>query len=272
MRLLHLIYIICTGVLLSGNVSALQSPAYLLPKKQWEVGLFQPLKFGFSDRINFSTHPVLFFVMPNISIKAVHRNSKVFSSAARYDIYYPTKLLKTLQTGSEVGGETASLIAPGFKIPHMIGFSGDYIVAKPYKIGVFSMYAGVNVGLVFGNLDSRASIDLPLVYHRLGVFHNRYGIDMGFDFFRQVTKALSFNFDIDLKFLPGLPGSYSFENKLLLFLENAKRTRLSVGYKYVYGEFPHGMQGRLLPYLPILESWVPIIDIQWSGKRGKYKN
>ena len=45
-----------------------------------------------------------------------------------------------------------------------------------------------------------------------------------------------------------------------------------MGYKYVYGEFPHGMQGRLLPYLPILESWVPIIDIQWSGKRGKYKN
>jgi len=264
--LLHLIYIGLLSSLFGGNVWTPHSSAYLLPEKQWEVGLFQPLRYGFSDKINYSIHPSLFLIMPNLSIKILHRNSrKVFSSATRYDVYYPTKLLKILQTGVEVGDETASLIAPNFKIPHMIGFSSDYIVTKPYSFGILSLYAGVNLGVVFGDLDYRTSIDLPLVYHRLGVFYNRYGIDMGIDFSKQITDVINCNFDFDLKFLPNFSGSYSFENKLLFSWQKSKRVRLSTGYKYVYGDFPYGGQGRLLPYLPVLEFWVPIFDIQWVG-------
>ena len=118
----------------------------------------------------------------------------MFSSATRHEIYYPTRLLKILQTGVQVGDKTASLIAPGFKIPHMLGFSSDYIFTKPYKTGALSLYAGVNLGLVFGDIDPRTSIDLPLVYHRLGVFYNKYGLDAGIDFSKNITdqiKAIS---------------------------------------------------------------------------------
>ena len=187
--------------LLTVSALASQSSAGLLPKRSWEIGLFQPFRYGFSDKINYSTHPILFFVMPNLSIKVLHRKGELFSSSTRYSVYYPTKLLKMLQTGIEVGDETASLIAPNFKIPHMVGFSSDYIITKPYGFGIISIYGGVNVGVVFGDLDDRTSIDLPLVYHRFGIFYNRYGIDMGIDFSKQITDAISCDVDFDLKIL-----------------------------------------------------------------------
>lgn len=274
MRLkLHLIYILLLTGLFGGSVWTSQASAYLLPEKKWEVGLFQPFRYGFSEKINYSIHPILFFIMPNLSVKILHQNGKMFSSATRHGIYYPARLLKILQTGVQVGDKTASLIAPGFKIPHMLGFSSDYIFTKPYKTGALTLYVGVNLGLVFGDLDPRTSIDLPLVYHRLGVFYNKYGLDAGIDFSKNITDATSYSFDLDLKFLPGFSGSYSFEHKFLLHWQKSKKTRLSIGYKYVYGDFPYGKQSRVLPYFPLVESWVPMFDVQWIslGKIRKNK-
>ena len=273
MRLkLNLIYALLLTGLFGGSVWTSQASAYLLPEKKWEVGLFQPFRYGFSEKINYSIHPILFFIMPNLSVKILHQNGKMFSSATQHGFYYPTRLLKILQTGVQVGDKTASLIAPGFKIPYMLGFSSDYIFTKPYKTGTLSLYAGINLGLVFGNLDPRTSIDLPLVYHRLGVFYNKYGLDAGIDFSKNITDATSYSFDFDLKFLPGFSGSYSFEHKFLLHWQRSKRTRFSIGYKYVYGDFPYGKQSRLLPYLPLVESWVPIFDVQWVGLGKNRKN
>tara|TARA_A100001015_G_scaffold57270_1_gene62986 strand:- start:2359 stop:3204 length:846 start_codon:yes stop_codon:yes gene_type:complete len=261
----HLIHICILTGLFGGSAWTSQATAYLLPEKKWEIGLFQPLKYGFSEKTNYSIHPILFFIMPNLSVKVLHHKGKMFSSATRHGFYYPTKLLKILQTGVQVGDRTASLIAPSFKIPHMLGFSSDYIFTKPYKLGTLSLYAGVNLGLVFGDLDPRTSIDLPLVYHRLGVFYNKYGLDAGIDFSKNITDATSCSFDLDLKFLPGFSGRYSFEHKFLFYWQKSKRTRFSIGYKYVYGDFPYGKQSRLLPYLPLFESWVPMFDVQWVG-------
>jgi len=270
LRLLtHLIYIGSLCGFFAGERLASQTSAYLLPEKNWEVGLFQAFRYGFSDKINYSTHPILFFAMPNFSIKVLRRKEKFFSTATQHSVYYPTKLLKILQAGVKVGDETASLIAPNFKIPHMIGFSSDYIISKPYKLGTASLYGGVNVGLVFGELDERTSIDLPLVYHRLGVFYNRYGIEMGFDFFKQITDAISCKVDFGARVLPKFSGSYSFEHKLLLSWQKSERIRFSTGYKYVNADFPYGKKSRLLPYLPIAESWVPMVDIQWFSKKQK---
>ena len=243
--MLYLIYIALLSGLLGGSAWASQSSAYLLPEKEWEIGFFQPFRYGSSEKINYSIHPTLFFIMPNLSVKILHHNGKMSSSATQHGFYYPTKLLKILQAGVQVGDETASLIAPGFKIPHMLGFSSDYIFTKPYKIGTLSLYTGVNFGLVFGDLDPRTSIDLPLVYHRLGVFYNKYGLDAGIDFSKNITDATS--------------------HKFLLHWQRSKRTRFSIGYKYVYGDFPYGKQSRLLPYLPLVESWVPMFDVQWVG-------
>ena len=41
--------------------------------------------------------------------------------------------------------------------------------------------SGADIGISFGDLDDRVNIELPLVYHRLSVFHNNYGFHAGLD-------------------------------------------------------------------------------------------
>ena len=84
-----------------------------------------------------------------------------------------------------------------------------------------------------------------------------------------VNKNISKNFgilaDIDFRLLPGLIGNYSLEHKLLFTWNKSDRFRVLTGYKLVMGDFPYGSDIRLLPYIPMVETWVPIIELQWAG-------
>ena len=51
--------------------------------------------------------------------------------------------------------------------------------------------------LVFHFLDHRVNIELPLLYHRLSVFHNNYGFHTGFDLEKNIIGNISL---VDLDF------------------------------------------------------------------------
>jgi endonuclease/exonuclease/phosphatase family metal-dependent hydrolase len=46
--------------------------AYTLPAGRWEVGLFQSLRHAWSESVELSTHPLAFFLIPNLSVKWSH--------------------------------------------------------------------------------------------------------------------------------------------------------------------------------------------------------
>ena len=58
-------------------------------------------------------------------------------------------------------------------------------------------------------------------------------------------------------------GDYSIEHKLLLVWERSSTFRAMIGYKLVSGQYPYGKQTRLLPYIPLLEQWLPLVELQW---------
>jgi hypothetical protein len=67
--------------------------------------------------------------------------------------------------------------------------------------------------------------------------------------------------------LPGYDGNYSFENKLLFIWNKSNNFRVMTGCKFIAGDFPYGKDSRILPYLPVLESWVPILELQWAKSK-----
>ena len=80
--------------------------------------------------------------------------------------------------------------------------------------------------------------------------------------------------DLDLRFIPNLDnsetnsynmhsGDYSIEHKMLLIWEHSSKFRIMTGYKLVSGDYPYGKQTRLLPYIPFVEQWLPLIELQW---------
>ena len=264
-----IIYIIILIGQLSGAQNWAPHSAHLLTEKRWEMGFFQPLRYGYTETLEVSLHPLLFFVMPNLSVKIPHQNMGNWSTASLHSLLYPTPLLNMLSKGTKIGNNIASLISPNFLIPPMVGISNDWLMSRSLAFADITLHGGIDLGIVFGELDERSSIDLPLVYHRLGVYYNTWGLDLGIDIFRQLTKRLGIHTDFDLRLLPGLSGSYDVEHKLLLVWAKSEGFQVCTGYKFVYGQFPYGDEARFLPYVPMAETWIPMVELQVAGNRKK---
>jgi hypothetical protein len=247
------------------------------------MGLFQPFRYGYSESIEYSVHPLWFFVMPNFSLKISQGDFAGFTSASQYKMVYPTPFLNMIAKEGIMG-----IIAPDFQMPPMLGLSASWLMSKtifpffsPYSlIGLdLTLKGGLDLGVTFGDLDTRSTIDIPLVYHRLGVYYNKWSIHTGLDIQKNLTQKFTVLFDLDLKLLPGLAevqidpdasklmGEYSLEHKLLLIWNKSENFRVLTGYKFVMGEYPYGSDMRLLPYIPMVETWVPIIEFQWARQK-----
>lgn len=271
----HIYYIVLLfsiKTLFSMNTSWNSNSAEVIAEKRWEIGLFQPFRYGYSDKTEFSTHPLLFFVMPNVSVKRAEERIWGFDCASKISFRYPTPLLNIVSKEG-IGG----VIDPNLKTPPMVGFSYSWIMTKPLNGFDITIKNGIDFALVSEALDKRLTIDLPLVYHRLAIYSNGWGYHNGIDIQKSINKNFSFLVDLDFLILPKiakmqsepsfkeLRGLFSLEHKFLLSWEKSKNFRVTTGYKLVRAELPFGKQTRILPYLPLMESWVPIIELQWSG-------
>ena len=233
--------------------------AHTLEQGRVEIGLFQPLRYGYNQFTEFSVHPGWFFLIPNFEIKESRIDFYKFKTATSYKVIYPTPLLNMLAKEG-IGG----IIAPQHKMPSMFTFSGTLIGSREFGGVEISLNAGLDLGLVFGELNPNSTIDLPLVYHRLGVLYNGWGIHSGVDFQKDVKGNFDIFLDFDILALPGYEGVFSFENKILISWYKSEKLKLMTGYKFVAGEYPYGSDARILPYIPVLETWVPIIELQWA--------
>ena len=245
--------------------------AKILVEKRFEVGLFQPFRYGYSETLEYSTYPLWFFVMPNLTLKKSHENFSGYNMATKWSLFYPRPLLNMVSKKG-IGG----FIDPTMKIPSMLGFSFSLILTRPMLGMDMSFNTGIDIGLATDELDHRVNIELPLLYHRLSVFHNNYGFHTGFDLGKSITGKFSAHVDLDFSILPGMDiketdsgitkllGDYSFEHKALLIYEKSETFRLLTGYKFVFGEYPFGSESRLLPFLPLVDSWIPMIELQWG--------
>tara|TARA_B100000073_G_C23740983_1_gene573672 strand:+ start:2901 stop:3725 length:825 start_codon:yes stop_codon:yes gene_type:complete len=248
--------------------------AYILPKKRYEIGLFQPFRYGYSDNLEYSTYPLWSIVMPNITFKKRHNSFSGYQTASRFKIFYPTPILNIVAREG-IGG----LIDPNFTMPPMIGISASWIMTNPKPTTDITLNIGLDLGLNLGEIDERSNIDLPLIYQRLGVFHNGWGVHTGIDIQKQIHGPFEVLMDADLKALPWnnsnkeqsnllkILGKYAIEHKFLLIYERSERFRILTGYKFVHGKYPFGTETRLLPFIPMLDKWVPIIELHWAGSR-----
>ena len=245
--------------------------ANILPKKRFEVGLFQPFRYGYSETLEYSTYPAWFFVMPNISLKKSHANFSGYNMATKWSLFYPRPILNMVSKKG-IGG----FIDPTIEVPPLVGISASLLLTKAISGMDVTFNSGFDIGLTFGDLDDRVNIELPLLYHRLSVFHNNYGFHTGFDIEKSIAGRLSTLVDLDFSILPWMDvketdsgitklfGEYSFEHKVLLIYEKSETFRLVTGYKFVFGEYPFGSESRLLPFLPLVDSWIPVIELQWG--------
>ena len=188
------------------------------------------------------------FFIPNLSIQKRHPSWAGLAVVSRHSLVVPTPLLKMV-TKKGVGG----LISPEFDIPFMVALKNEVQLKRTLNDRWdITGKTGLTLAYSSEELDERTTIDLPVVFQRLGVFYNGYGANFGLDFTGTLSPKLSILTDFDVLLLPVFKETFAFEHKFLLTWALSDRTNIQVGYKLVYGEYPFGAQWHLLPLLDIL--------------------
>jgi hypothetical protein len=155
-------------------------------------------------------------------------------------------------TKKGVGG----FISPEFDIPLMIALKNEIQLKRTLNDSwVLSGTAGLTLSYCSKKLDKRTTIDLPVVFPRLGVFYNGYGINFRLDFAGTLLPRLDLLTDLNVLLLPGMEEGFAFELKNLLTWALSNRMDIQIGYKLIFGEYPFGVQWHLLPLLDILWRW-----------------
>lgn len=224
--------------------------AYTIPKGRWEVGLFQPLRHGQTDRLEWSTHPLWNILIPNLSIKVAWPPLDNWTFASRHTLFYPTPLLRKITHEGKFG-----IISPEFTIPHMVSIRNELLLTRRLgRSGLMTGRTGVALGFASESLDERNTIDLPLVFPRLADFYSGYGVHIGLDILRRITGQIDYLIDADIILHPGISEAFAFEHKGLFIWNRSSQFRINFGYKLVYGEYPFGTQWHLFP----------LFDLQWG--------
>ena len=222
-----------------------------LPKGKFKTGLFQSLGYGLSENIEISTHPVLMFFIPNLAVQKRHPSWAGLGLASRHSLVVPTPLLK-LVTKKGVGG----FISPEFNIPFMISFKNEIKLKRELNDNWdITGKAGLTLAYSSEEMDGRTTIDLPVVFPRLGVFYNGYAVNFRLGFTGTLLPRLGLLTDLNVLLLPGMEEGFAFEHKNLLTWVLSNRTDIQIGYKLICGEYPFGVQWHLLPLFDVLWHW-----------------
>ena len=198
MRKLCVIIIVLCGWIHADTRIWSSGTAHSLPKGQWEVGLFQPLRYGMTDDQDIALHPFIALKLPNLVYKKTWIEKNSWTIATRHGFYYPTPLLQSI-----TGAGKFKIVAPQFEFPTLIGLTNEILATHSLGDGLLTGKAGLLLGLGGGDLDPTSTIDVPLVYPRLAVYYNGWGLRLGADYMAPIKGRWSGFVDGDMFLYPG---------------------------------------------------------------------
>jgi hypothetical protein len=245
-----------TVMIMAENTDWSAGTAFTMRNNHWEKGLFQPLRYGQTDNLEWSTNLIFNPVLPNVRIKVGHGRIQSWHLASRYNVHYPTPLLRLLQRPG-----TGGIIAPDPdipEIPRILALGIELMATRKLLASVqFTGRFGAGLAIRSGELDERVLIELPVVFPRMLRYLHGYQIVGGASLLTGIGNTLDFRLDADFFVIPGANQSLAWEHKGMVRWRLGNRMRLLGGYELTYGEYPFGKQWHL----------IPLFDLQWTGQR-----
>ena len=236
--------LVVAGILLAGDT------AYPLENGQRQMGVFQPRIYGMNNNLEISTHPLLFFVKPNVKVKKHHGEYKGLGMASRFSFDYPTPLLKLIQREGKFG--ILSKDPDIGDIPNLFVFQGELLVTK--NSADYSLTGKAGLSICPGcELDKRHLVDLPLTYPRMTVYHHGFASNVGLDLDYIYSEKISLKTDIDLFIIPD--EDVFIENKFMINYQFSPKYTLTGGVKLTQGTYPFGKQLDIFPLIDLSWSW-----------------
>ncbi len=241
--------------------SVLQAPfaghtAYVVGENNFEIGVFGALRYGVTERVELSTHPLFLFVIPNVTAKVAWWSGENSQFASRHTLVYPTLLLNLV---SREG--TGGLLPPTTDVPQIFALSNDALFSHQISDEhSLTWRLGVTIAPHFGGGTSGATqfttLDVPLVYPRTAAYHSTGSGVAGVALDGPLWGPLSYVLDADFFVMPGLDyGKFAVEQGMKFRWNPSPSWIVQAGYKLVVGSYPFGLQTDFLPTADILWSW-----------------
>lgn len=222
--------------------------ANLISKNGWEIGLFQPFRYGLNEKVEIMGNAVSVFLLPNAGVRISLGTAKGFVFASEHSISYPTLFLNIVSFKG-----TGGLISPQYDFPFMISVSNSILITKPLGTSTFiTGSAGLSFAVRDYKPDYQATIDLPVFYPRMAHYYEGVTLRAGLS----VKGAMAPRFWYEENMRMFLVTRES-EN---LFLENSgniawavgKSIHLKGGYILSWGRYPFGNYLQLWPTFDIV--------------------
>jgi hypothetical protein len=229
--------------------------SYLLSKGEYRYSLFSKAEYGLTDNITLSAHPLWIFIAPSIDIRWRWISSDSYSLSWIHGISCPTPAMNLFALEG-----TGGLISPEFDIPFMLALRNGVISTWKTKQGhtITSEFA-VEFALLNDKLQPGSSIDIPVISPRNAVYYKNIGVDVAlaaegkiigkFDYY---SKAQAFVFPAkNDKYTNeyGETSRFFGEFSGLIFWNLSKKSKLGLGGRLCYGDYPFGTQWHLLPMI-----------------------
>ncbi len=245
--------------------------AQTLQKRQWEKGIFQPLRYGITEKFEISTYPLANVAVPNLSFKKLWHKDRNAWMSTRHAVHYPGILLPNLAKyevtfpeflNNKSGKDT--LVQKNQKIPFMLGITNEVLYSTflkkesackkanyllTGKLGVQFAYKKENITV--------PSIEYPKVFQRTSIYNDKILWYLGVDLDADLNRRLGYCFDLDFYSIGINVEDFAVEHKGLLIWRLDYKHRLVVGYQVHYGTYPSGNDFRL----------IPLVDFMWIVKR-----
>jgi hypothetical protein len=254
--------IISTGIfLLTGMLCAQEkmladrwsaNTAYLMSKNSWEIGIFQPFRYGLNGKVEIMANAVTVFLLPNAGVRVCLGSKNGFVFASEHSLSYPTLFLNIVSFKG-----TGGLISPQYDFPFMISVSNSLLVTKSLGSSTFiTGSAGLSFAVRDYKPDYQSTIDLPVFYPRMTHYYDGMTVRAGLSVKGAIAARFWYEENMRLFLVTRESENLFLENSGNITWAVGKSIHIKGGYILSWGRYPFGNYTQLWPVFDIVfGSW-----------------
>jgi hypothetical protein len=234
--------------------------AHTLPRGALEVGVFAPLRWGATERVEVSVRPLLFFVAPHLEAKVGWLDRGAFTIASSHGLLYPTPLMRLLSR------EGAGGIVPNdVRYPHILGTRQHLLATSAVGDHLVTARAGGRLARNLTSFDGPrfwSQVEWHLAWPRMAAWFTGWSVDGGIAAEGPLWRTLGYRVELDGFLMPGLRGDRAAEWAAIGTWRPRRDLLVRGGLLWSWAELPYGTR---------LSVPFPILDAVWSfgGSRSR---
>ena len=221
-----------------------------LDKGDWSIGVFAPLRYGLTDKIELSVvHLGYVLTAPHLRVMIEHSSLGSWSVASRHQIGYPTLMLRQFARGG-IGG----ILPPDSIIPHTVVSKNDLYLGQSLEQGELTLSIGVALALELGE-STYSTIDYAYAFRQTNLYQNNLMLSVGVgweQFFTEKVGVRTWNKGF---YYPTADEKWVIESRDDLVFQVSERSQALLGVNVTVADYPWGTQWHAFPALDWVWIW-----------------